>query len=182
MTIALSLIRQVLDQALEKFFLSESEALRNDVSERSNCGRLAIYLQNFAFEVGLRNYYADVEYNRKQGGQVKTILDEKMKVITINCDLILHSRGASVAEDNLIAIEMKKGERPAREKTADRDRLRAMTQSSYDGVWSNDGTTHPEHVCGYVIGAYVELKKKKNTALLEYYARGKLIHSTTTSY
>ena len=75
-----------------------------------------------------------------------------MQVIQISADLILHSRGNNVAEDSLIAVEMKKSGRPTKEKHADRNRLRAMTKGSYDGIWSNDRTTHPEHVCGYRLG------------------------------
>jgi hypothetical protein len=95
-----------------------------------------------------------------------------MQVIEISADLILHSRGANIAEDNLIALEMKKSSRPPKEKKADRQRLRAMTKSSYDGVWSNDGTTHPEHVCGYRLGVYVEINRKARKLRIEYFVRG----------
>ena len=65
-------------------------------------------------------YYTDVEYNRNQGGIKtirKTIRGQTEEIIPINCDLILHSRGEDIGQDNLIAIEMKKSNRPASEKT-----------------------------------------------------------------
>ncbi|MBC8988479.1 hypothetical protein H9X96_22245 [Pedobacter sp. N36a] len=112
----------------DTFFKKESHNILSGVSERSLCGRLAMYLENnfniFKIE---GNYYADTEYNRKQNGEVKTILDSKMQVITISCDLLIHSRGMEIP-DNLITIEMKKSNRPKFEKLSDRNRLRAMTK------------------------------------------------------
>ena len=123
-------------------------------------------------EYDLGSYYADLEYNRKQGGRIKTILDDDMEVVTINCDIILHSRGRSVQLDNLIAIEMKKSSRSQESKNSDRKRLRALTKRSYDGVWSYDGKTHPEHVCNYQLGFYIELNISSHTFLFERYEQG----------
>ena len=64
-------------------------------------------------------YYTDVEYNRNAGGIKtirKTIRGQQEEIIPINCDLILHSRGENVDQDNLIAIEMKKSNAPSAEK------------------------------------------------------------------
>lgn len=175
-------IREIIERSLIIFFEREQSALIQGVNERSSCARLAGYMQAIATDAGVDRYFADTEYNRKQGGQVKTILGNQMTVITINADLILHSRGENVAEDNLIAVEMKKSTRSQADKDADRDRLRAMTKSSYDGIWSNDGTTHPEHVCGYRLGTYVEINVKARTALVEYYVRGEQTDSTSHSF
>jgi hypothetical protein len=172
MTIPADLIESIFERSLREFVEREASALHAGVSERNNCGRLAIYMERIAGESDLKGYFADPEYNRKQGGRVKTFLDDEMQVIEISADLILHSRGANIAEDNLIALEMKKSSRPPKEKKADRQRLRAMTKSSYDGVWSNDGTTHPEHVCGYRLGVYVEINRKARKLRIEYFVRG----------
>jgi hypothetical protein len=104
------------------------------------------------------------------------------EVVVIQSDLILHSRGNSVSEDNLIAVEMKKAGRPGREKEDDRKRLKAMTKKSFDGVWSNDGTTHPEHVCGYRIGLYIELDASRRVAQLERYESGKLVLKNSITF
>jgi hypothetical protein len=66
MPIDTGLVRSVLDQSLERFLATEIDALLQDVSERSNCGRLAIYLEGIAHASGLTGYYADTEYNRMQ--------------------------------------------------------------------------------------------------------------------
>jgi hypothetical protein len=174
MTIPTSTLAAVLARALDDFFRNEVPSILEGVSERNNCQRLSIYLEQRAAAAGLKGYYADTEYNRKQGGRVKTILGAEMEIVVIQSDLILHSRGSSVSEDNLIAIEMKKSARPAKEKKNDRNRLRAMTKSSFDGVWSNDGSTHPEHVCGYRIGIYLELDAAKRSALIERYEGGEM--------
>ncbi len=52
-----------------------------------------------------------MEYNRNRNGKVKTylktIFGPKDIVVKINCDLIVHSRGRIIHQDNLIAIEIK---------------------------------------------------------------------------
>lgn len=175
MSLSPDLIRQVFEQSMDLFFQHETQEVLEGVSERNNCGRLSIYMQQVAQERALTGYFADPEYNRKQNGSVKTILDSRLKVVTINCDLILHSRGQILSEDNLIAIEMKKKDGPKREKEKDRERLRALTKASYDGVWSADGATLPEHVCGYVLGVFAELDRSRREFRFEYYQRGEKV-------
>jgi hypothetical protein len=182
MPVSMKQLQDIFENSLTEFFENEFQGILDGVSERNSCGRLAIYMQAAVAASGLRGYWADTEYNRKQGGQVKSILDHEMRVIDITSDLILHGRGAVVGEDNLIAIEMKKAQAPRREKDADRARLRAMTKVSYDGVWSNDGTTHPEHVCGYKLGVYIELNNRTRRARVEYYMSGEKTVSSLRRY
>jgi hypothetical protein len=151
------------------------------VSERNLCARLATYLETNARNSGLKGYYADVEYNRNQG-RVKTILDDRQQVVVINCDIILHSRGKNVRCDNLIAVEMKKAGGPEEEKQSDRDRLRALTKSSFDEIWSADGKTFPEHVCGYKLGYFIELDAANNGFIVEEYRGGKLSRSSAGKF
>ena len=158
--------------AFAQFLAREAEHILTGVSERNLCGRLAPDLEQEASRRGLTGYIADPEYNRMQRGQVKTILDSNYEIVTVCCDLILHTRGASIPNDNLIAVEMKKSDRPAARKEADRKRLRAMTKASYDGVWSADGETHPEHVCGYILGVYLELNLPAARFDVEFYSAG----------
>lgn len=133
-----------------------------------------------------QGYYTDVEYNRNKGGKLKnikkTVQGVNETVVTINCDLILHSRGQYIEQDNLIAIEMKKSSRPRASKAADRERLIALTKDSYDNVWSFDGHTLPEYVCRYVLGVYYEIKYSERKILLEYYHRGFLERTTFLHY
>jgi hypothetical protein len=158
--------------AFAQFLAREAEHILTGISERNLCGRLAPDLEQAASRKGLAGYIADPEYNRMQRGQVKTILDSNYEVVTVCCDLILHTRGKSIPHDNLIAIEMKKSDRPAGKKESDRKRLRAMTKASYDDVWSADGETHPEHVCGYILGVYLELNLQAAKFDVEFYSAG----------
>ena len=105
-----------------------------------------------------------------------------MQVITIRCDIILHSRGRIPTQDNLIAIEMKRSNHPAADKEKDRMRLRAMTKVTYDGIWSADGHTLPEHVCGYVLGYYLELNAAAEEFLIEVYMDGVLVGSRQAGF
>ncbi|WP_396179763.1 hypothetical protein [Flavobacterium sp.] len=177
-----NLLHKIFEDANTIFLEQEIENILNDVNERNLCGRLAIYLNDRVRENNLAGYYVDPEYNRKQDGQVKTILDEEFNIININCDIILHSRGKIIAVDNLIAIEMKKSNRPGEEKISDKKRLRALTKESYDDIWSYDGVTLPEHVCGYVLGFYIELNNKTRECLIEVYKKGNKVNEWTQGY
>lgn len=159
-------------ESFEAFITSDIESILANVNERNLCGRLAIQMNNHLKAYGFDNYFVDPEFNRKQNGKIKTILDENFEVVTINCDLILHSRGKTVKNDNLIAMEMKKYNRPGEEKNNDRKRLRALTKSSFDDIWSADGQVHPEHVCNYKLGIYLELDIQSRTFTIEEYERG----------
>ncbi|MDB4920044.1 hypothetical protein [Mucilaginibacter sp.] len=74
----------------------------------------------------------DNEYNRKQEGQVKTIIDDNEVVVTITCDLLIHSRGEVIDHDNLLALEMKKSTAPEADKLSDKQRLCALTAIPYE--------------------------------------------------
>lgn len=167
-------LRELFFRSFEQFTEREAENILHGTSERNLCARWAPLLETAAVEAGYDEYRADTEYNRKHCGQVKTILDETMHVVRITCDLILHSRGRIVERDNLIAIEMKRSSHPEREKQKDRIRLRALTKSSYDGVWSADGRALPEHVCGYGLGYFVELDADSRIFRFEEYQLGNL--------
>lgn len=158
-----------------KLFLSQNmELITTHVSERTLCGALMLALNDVIRKKDKNNsyqgYFFDVEYNRN-GGKVKTIIDDDYRIININCDLILHSRGHNKWQDNLMAIEMKKSYRLQSEKQSDRERLIALTKDS-DGVWSADGVTLPENVCNYILGIYYEINMQRNEILLEYYKSG----------
>ena len=148
----------------------------SNVAERSLYSTLAQCLYLEIRHSKYSRYYVDVEYNRNNG-RVKTICNDDLKVVTIMCDLIVHSRGEIVEKDNLIALEMKKSYRPMKEKENDKARLVALTKDSYDGVWSFDGKTLPEHVCGYDLGGYYEIDSKNCLIDIEYYVKGKKVRT-----
>jgi hypothetical protein len=120
--------------------------------------------------------------NRMQDRRVKVMLANGLEEVRIICDLILHSRGKIPAHDNLVAIEMKRKSRPEHEKAEDRLRLRTLTRLSYDGMWSADGVTLPEYVCGYTLGYYVELGIDGRAFLIEEYVEGELVDSHSHAF
>jgi hypothetical protein len=75
MPIRIELITDILERSLDSFFAAQGEAIVAGVSERNSCARLGLHLEREAAEAGLEGYFADPEYDRKQGGQIKTILD-----------------------------------------------------------------------------------------------------------
>lgn len=164
-------LREVFWSSFTRFVERETDNILKGTSERNLCGCLAPILERRAIDAGFEQYRADIEYNRKRG-KVKTILDEQAHVLRITTDLILHRRGSVIEDDNLIAIEMKRSGHRAAEKDKDRARLRALTKSSYDGVWSADGQNEPEHVCGYKLGYYIELDSEGRRFRVEEYQSG----------
>lgn len=171
----------IFESANRLFLERDNYLLHTAVSERTLCGSLMRHLYACLQETEYAAYYVDVEYNRN-GGRLKTIQDEKENIITITSDLIVHSRGENIAQDNLIAIEMKKSSRPQAKKDEDRLRLQCMTKSTFGDVWSYDGTTLPEHVCGYALGVYYEINLRAHRVDIEYYSRGQLAKAYQTTY
>ncbi len=165
---------------LDMLYLANREMLKEDianikydVSERNLCASLMAKLKELIRESKFANYYVDVEYNRNFG-EVKTIIDDDYNIIQITPDLIIHSRGENVSQDNLLAFEMKKSSATLTEKEKDKKRLRIMTRDSYDNVWCIDDGVLPKHVCGYKIGIYYEIDNIREKILFEVYHKGKL--------
>lgn len=172
-------ITELFEKANSKLLLKDKSLFSSNVNERTICGALAAHLYDLIKNnKSYHNYYADVEYNRNDG-KIKAIIDENLKIIPINCDLIVHSRGENPEQDNLLAIEMKKSNRPEREKLKDKNRLIALTRKPYEGVWVYDGSVFPEYVCDYVLGVYYEINIRANFIMIEYYHQGKMIFQYT---
>ena len=168
---------------LKDIFLdANNELLKKDkllfdlkVSERTICGALMNKIYDRLKNSSYSDYYVDVEYNRNRNHRkkIKTcyiITNNRYEEITINCDLIVHSRGQNAKQDNLIAIEMKKSNRLKAEKIDDKYRLISLTNNNY---------SLPEHVCKYKLGIYYELNFNRNTIFLEYYYKGEKITEDT---
>ena len=175
------------EEANRVFINNDLDLFDSRVSERTLCGALLLHMHDLIVDnPAYHGYYTDVEYNRNRGGKLKnikkTVRGVNETVVTINCDMILHSRGQNIEQDNLIAIEMKKTSRRQDEKDADKERLMALTKDSYDGVWSFDGHSLPEYVCRYVLGVYYEINYTKRQILIEYYRRGILEKTYVINY
>lgn len=172
----------VFAMALPSFYQREIRNILDNVSERNLCGRLQSHVERQLEKTDLRDYHVDSEYNRKQGGQVKTIINNNAVVVRITCDLLIHSRGEQIEHDNLLALEMKKAAAPESEKLSDKERLCALTSVPYETVWSFDGQTHPEHVCGYKVGIYMEIDRIARACYYERYRQGQLLDSWTEKF
>lgn len=171
-------LNRIFSDSLNNLIANDTANIENNVNERTLCGRLAYYLESNLKNIDIKGYYTDIEYNRNNG-KIKTILNSEMKIIPINCDIIVHSRANNKKQDNLIAIEMKKASRSSAEKEGDRDRLIALTKDSYDGIWVNDGTALPEQVCGYILGYYIEIDRVNKRIQIETYKKGEKVSTET---
>lgn len=172
-------IKKLIDESLNEFFKKEKSLIETDVSERALCCRLAMCFERKIAEYSIDGYYADTEFNRKQNGEIKTIIRRDLKVVNITCDLIVHSRGEKQENDNLIAIEMGKSHnKTSTDIEQDYDRLIALTKDlNSNEVWIKKGYfSHPKHVCGYRRGIFIEINKvNKDQPIeinLEFFAHG----------
>lgn len=173
-------LEEIFEEANIAFIRKNATLFEMRVSERTLCGALMIELHEVLKETRYSGYFVDVEYNRNVGGKLKTlkktIRGVGEQIVTINCDLIVHSRGQNVYRDNLIALEMKKSTGRQQDKDSDRSRLECLTKSPKQDVWSYGGRVLPEHVCGYGLGIYYEVDFKRNMILIEYYKKGYCYH------
>lgn len=180
---------------LKILFLEANEGLltkdyllfENEVSERTICGALSQQLDRLIKNnKQFLKYFVDVEYNRNGNKKIKTCCVRNdiwsTEIVNINCDLIVHSRGTIIGRDNLIAIEIKKSNRPSKEKEDDKLRLKALTSDSFNDIWSFDGSVLPEHVCRYKLGIYYEINFKRKSIKLEYYYKGKIVEEKNICY
>jgi hypothetical protein len=156
--------------ANQVFLANDADLITSGVSERGLCAALMCHLKDKINESQFRDYYVDVEYNRNDG-EVKTIMNNKMKIIPVTCDLIVHSRGKNVEQDNLLALEMKRSTHSEEEKVKDKERLKCLTRDSFNNIWGWNGTL-PEHVCRYVIGIYYEIDIANRAIKILYYRQG----------
>lgn len=163
-------INRLIITSLYDFLSVDSSLINDDISERCLCGRLAISFERRLRYFGFNGYYADVEYNRKQDGKLKSIIDEQYVVTNITTDLIIHSRGKFIKNDNLIAIEMAKPNKSSIEFQKDRKRLRILTKC--DDIWPYGSDVHPEHVCGYRRGLYIIVDRNNQLIIIEQYING----------
>lgn len=179
-------VEELFKKANKNFISNNQNLLYSGVSERTLCGALMLELHDLIKkDTCFNGYYSDVEYNRNKGS-LKTIKKEirgnEYKKVTINCDLIVHSRGEIVEQDNLLAIEMKKSSTLCKEREQDRERLIALTKDSFDDIWAFDGQTLPDYVCRYVLGVYYEINYNRKIIKIEYYKKGKLESNYTLNF
>ena len=173
-------IKALFEQSNISFLNRDFDLFEARVSEQTLCGALMLQIyDNMKSDEIFNGYFVDVEYNRNRGEiktMQKTMIDPQFKVVRIKCDLIVHSRGRKIEQDNLLAIEMKKSNRSIQSRDEDRERMRALTKDSFDNVWSFDGKTLPEHVCRYGLGVYYEINLNRKKINIEYYRKGELVY------
>ena len=120
------IINGILIPSIQKLYEVDYFNICNGVSERNICARLAHHMENVLRENDSYNdYFADVEYNRKNDGTTK-YYENKLKVsCRMVSDLIVHKRND---EPNLLAVEMKRWDNYDKRKE-DRVRLVSVVSS-----------------------------------------------------
>lgn len=93
------ILKTIFNNANRTFLKTDRSLIDDDVAERTLCGALKSHLEKELSFAKIKGYYVDVEYNRNYG-QVKTILDDNFEVVSIQCDLIVHSRGNNIKRRN----------------------------------------------------------------------------------
>ena len=169
------IIYNILVPSLYKLYEMDYDNIRNGVSERNICARLAYHMENIMRSCDNRtlfeNYYADVEYNRMGNGELKRYENSEHLPQYMVADLLIQSRGEP---RNLLAVEMKrKSNYVNRDK--DRERLEALVSPV------------PVHntlqcVYGTVVGAFIIYSPEKVIAEFYENVNGRGIHTGTIEF
>ena len=124
------IIYDILQPSLLRLYEKDYFNIRNGVSERNICARLAHHMEIIMDRSNhFKGYFADVEYNRKNDGTIKHSEGYKKVSLTMVSDLIVHKRNA---DNNLLAVEMKRWNNYDKRKV-DRDRLKSVVSSPEEG-------------------------------------------------
>ena len=171
-----SKVREMVEKSISILYKIDRDNIKDGVSERNLCARLALYLHeelnNSPFS---NNYYVDVEYNRMGLNIKKQIQEANRNLKSIVCDLLIHSRGRNLVHnnekiclpDNLLALEMKREpNKNNATRESDRERLKAMTKIEV-------GNNTIGHVANTVFGVFLEIGI--TCYELEFYSNGKMV-------
>lgn len=151
-------IYEILIPSLQQLYEKDYFNIRNGVSERNICARLAHHMEIIMDRSNHFNgYFADVEYNRKNDGTIKHSEGYKKVSLTMVSDLIVHKRNA---DNNLLAVEMKRWNNYDKRKE-DRDRLKSVVSSIEEGK--------DDCVYDTTVGAFIIYSAGK--VLVEFYGK-----------
>lgn len=124
------ILHTVLIPSICELYKEDFSNIRFDVSERNICARLAHHMENIMRKSKAENktslftgYYADVEYNRMDNGNLKYYEDRQKSPRYMVSDLLIHSRDP---KRNLLAIELKKRHSSKKAMEKDRERLESL--------------------------------------------------------
>lgn len=169
-----TLLRSCYTAALAKFCENDIQLIATITHEQAMAHRIALYLEQECRAQGEEInplYVVDCEYNRN-GNSVKRIVNGQGIVIPIRADIILHSRGQVLEQDNLLAMELKI--MPARDAELESDRLRlmAMTENTFTKTFKWGKGRLPESVCRYKFGVYLLIDAAQGYIDQEYFYDG----------
>ena len=123
------IINEILIPSLHKLYEMDYFNIRNGVSERNICARLAHHMEIIMRESNqYKDYFADVEYNRMNDGSGKHYDNNQIVSSKMVADLIVHKRDW---HPNLLAIEMKRCNNP-KKREQDKERLKKVVSSPKD--------------------------------------------------
>lgn len=110
MNLDVKIIENIVINAIQRFNEKENYLLRNGVSERSVCSKLAHYLEiELGKNIVFNEYSVDTEYNRGYDGDDSR--SKELDGVNITLDIAIHKRGYDshgIGYDNLACFEMKK--------------------------------------------------------------------------
>jgi len=120
------IIYNILIPSLQRLYEVDYFNISNGVSERNICARLAHHMEIIMHRSNLyKDYFADVEYNRKNDGTNKHSEGYKKVSLPMVADLIVHKRDWY---PNLLAVEMKRWNNH-KKREQDRERLKTVVSS-----------------------------------------------------
>lgn len=144
-------INEILIPSLRLLYGIDYFNIRNRVSERNICARFAHHIENRMREYDkghnsslFQCYYADVEYNRMNNGNLKHYEDSERRPRSMVSDLLIHNRGPRL---NYLAVEMKHKDNYQKRQN-DRERLKSIVSMPAE-------SNLDDCVYGTLIGAFI---------------------------
>ena len=151
------ILNEILVPSLVELYAVDYDNIRNGVSERNICARLAHHMENLMRrydqinnEMRFWEYYADVEYNRMGNGDLKHYESSEHRPVYMVSDLLIQKR---VGGRNLLAVEMK---RKGNHRHVAKDKERIMSLVSSPKNYEEEGRC----VHDTLVGAFIEYSKK----------------------
>lgn len=166
------IIIDLLDVALKDFYRFEKRNLELDVHEITHGHRLAYYMEKAIRKYDNENrcrefweYSVDLEFNRTEGGNSKIVLQDGLYRKT-RCDILLHSKGRNKTQENLLIIELKKGDKTNKVD----DDLKEISRM----VSPPEENAQDTKICGTLLGVFLRIYPDRYSGTRFWYQSGKV--------
>lgn len=114
-------------------------------------------------------YSVDLEFNKTEGGNPKIVFYNN-KYHQTRCDILLHSKGRNPEQENLLIIELKKGDSDNRAEN-DINEIKRMVSPPKKGAKDSK-------ICGTLLGVFLRIYQNQYNGIKYWYENGSVNEET----